>query len=476
MNRLIILGFVWLTSLAVSHVWAGPPTTIDATALNDPGSGGGLFAEGCNRALHMRVTEWAVHDEYAGQTPPPGQRWLVLELEVENRIPVDLIFDLDYEEAILIASLTRQGYLLVDGQRVSRRTQFDRETHAIDDGFVLGRIGDTRQGRVVYAIPASGVDTLSFHYYHDDYAALAIPLLGELAAVTERASADYLQVQRNDLMEIAVGSVEFPDTWHGQIPPEGMSWLAVDLRGRSRWENSADALALDRDAAIGAKVTLPHVMEYMAAGKLLQAVVDGGHGYVRDTELSSLLDDPVWLPEFMAGGIAVFPVPDDAGYIELVTYFPEFRAAGISSDIRPPLRFTLLDDTTHNKRAEPLVLIEDEPTPVSIHALGYRDRFAGHQAAEGEVLLLVEASMTNLSGVGGMMAVSERLRPRVPEGELVAAYQRGPVELVEPFWLPANDEPRHFMLLYRFAQPVDSHEFAYSGVSVNSQLNLAVED
>ncbi|MGP9640593.1 MULTISPECIES: hypothetical protein [unclassified Halomonas] len=476
MNKLVMIGLVWLAGIAVSDALADSPSTIDSEALNEPVNGGGLFAEGCNRALHMRVTEWAVHDEYAGQAPPPGQRWLALELEVENRMPADLIFDLDYEEAVLIASLTRQGYLLVDGQRVSRRTQFDRDTRAIDDGFVLGRIGDTRQGSVVYAIPASGIDTLSFHYYHDDYAALSIPLLGEMATAARRAPADNMPMQGNDLMEIAVVSVKFPDRLHGQAPPEGMSWLAVDLRGRSRWENPADALALDRDAAIDAKVDLPHVMEYVEAGGLLQAVVDGGHGYVRDAELSSLLDDPVWLPEFMAGGIAVFPVPEGTEHIELVTYFPEFRAAGISSDIRPPLRFTLLDDAAPTDHAEPLALIEDEPTPVSIHALDFRDRFAGHQAAEGEVLLLVEASMTNLSGVGGMMAVSQRLRPLAPEGELVGAYQRGPVELVEPFWLPANDEPRHFMLLYRFVQPAEEHEFAYGGVSVNSQISLPVGD
>lgn len=476
MNRLVMIGLVWLAGLATSDVLADPPSTIDPEALNESGKQGEVFAEGCNRALHMRVTEWAVHDEYAGQAPPPGQRWLALELEVENRMPADLIFDLDYEEAVLIASLERQGFLLVDGQRVSRRTQFDRDTHAIDDGFVLGRIGDTRQGSVVYAIPASGIDTLSFHYYHDDYAALSIRLLGEMATAAGRAPTDNIPVQGNDLMDIAVVSVEFPDSLHGQAPPEDMSWLAVDLRGRSRWENPADALALDRDAEIDAKVDLPHVMEYVEAGGLLQAVVDGGHGYVRNAELSSLLDDPVWLPEVMAGGIAVFPVPEDAEHIELVTYFPEFRAAGILSGIRPPLRFTLLDDAAPTDHAEPLALIEDEPTPVSIHALGYRDRFAGHRAAEDEVLLLVEASMTNLSGVGGMMAVSERLRPLVPEGELVAAYQRGPVELVEPFWLPANDEPRHFMLLYRFVQPAEEHEFAYGGVSINSQISLPVGD
>lgn len=59
---------------------------------------------------------------------------------------------------------------------------------------------------------------------------------------------------------------------------------------------------------------------------------------------------------------------------------------------------------------------------------------------------------------------------------MVAAYQRGPIELDEPFWLPANDEPRHFMLLYRFAEPAESQEFEYRGVSVNQQVSLPVEN
>lgn len=56
------------------------------------------------------------------------------------------------------------------------------------------------------------------------------------------------------------------------------------------------------------------------------------------------------------------------------------------------------------------------------------------------------------------------------------AYQRGRIELNEPFWLPANDELRHFMLLYRFDEPVESLEFEYRSVSVNQQVSLPVEN
>ena len=81
--------------------------------------------------------------------------------------------------------------------------------------------------------------------------------------------------------------------------------------------------------------------------------------------------------------------------------------------------------------------------------------------------------MTNLSGTGGMMPVSQRLRPLEPAGELLGAYQLGTSKLTEPFWLPANDEPRHFELLYRHVTDSDSFEFEYGGVSVNTSLTLS---
>lgn len=436
--------------------------------------GGALAAEGCNRALHMRVTQWELRDAHDGEKPPPGHRWLVLSLEVESIMPTDLIFDLDYQEAVLIGSLKRQGYLLVNGERVYRRAELEGDSDAITDSFVLGRAGAMLSGSLVYAVPESGIESLSLRYYHDEYAPLVIPLLVGNKRPPDVGREAAQLVEANELMEIGVHSVELHKNWQGRAAPPGMAWLAVDLRGRGLWRTTADALALDRDADPAAEVALPRVMEYVEGQGLLQAVVDTTHGYVRDSELSSLPGNPAWLPDAWAGGMAVYAVPDDAEHIELVAYFPEFRATGISSVIRPPMRFTLREGELPKAAIEPLARIEDQPTPVTIHALGVRDTFAGHQAGEGEALVLVEAEMTNLSGTGGMMEVADRFRLRAPQGELVAAYQRGPIELVEPFWLPADDEPRRFMLLYRLRATADELEFEYGGVSVNEVFRLAL--
>lgn len=436
--------------------------------------GGGLAAEGCNRALHMRVTQWELRDEHGGEQPPPGHRWLVLSLEVESIMPIDLMFDLNYQEAVLIGSLKRQGYLLVNGEQVYRRAELEGDSDAIADSFVLGRAGATLSGSLVYAVPASGIESLSLHYYHDEYAPLVISLLAGDKRQPDIGREAAQQVEANELMEIGVHSVDLHESWQDRAAPPGMAWLAVDLRGRGLWRTTADALALDRDADPTAEITLPRVMEYVEGQGLLQAVVDTTHGYVRNSELSSLPDNPAWLPDAWAGGMAVYAVPEDAERIELVAYFPEFRAAGITSDIRPPMRFILREGTPPTEDAEPLVLIEDEPTPVTIHALGVRDTFAGHHAGEGKTLVLVEAEMTNLSGTGGMMEVASRFRLQAPQGELVAAYQRGPTELVEPFWLPANNEPRRFMLLYRLTALADEIEFEYGGVAVNQVFRLAL--
>ncbi|RCV87623.1 hypothetical protein [Billgrantia montanilacus] len=460
-----------LTGAASAEV----PRTIPGPQALTVERGGALAAEGCNRALHMRITDWALRDEHAGEAPPPGHRWLVLSLEVENIMPADLIFDLDYPEEVLIGSLERQGYLLVNGERVYRRARMSGDSDAIIDSFVLGRIGAMISGSLVYPVPDAGIESLSLRYYHDDYAALEVPLMAGESRKPEADREAAQQVEANDLMEVGVQGFDLHERWEGHAAPPGMIWLVVDLRGRGKWVAMADALALDRDADPSADIELPRVMEYVEGRGLLQAVIDTTHGYVRDSELGSLPDNPAWLPDAWAGGMAVFAIPEDAEGIELVAYFPEFRATGITPDIRPSMRFRLRDGTTSAASVESLALIEDEPTPVTIHALGALDAFSEYRAEEGETLVLVEASMTNLSGTGGMMTVTDRFRLRAPQGELVAAYQRGPVELVEPFWLPADDEPRHFMLLYRLDALADDLEFEYGGVSVNESLRLALD-
>lgn len=468
-HRLAALALA--ATLAASSVWAGPPPTLKSAELT-VGNRGALAAEGCNRALHLRVTEWALHEELEGQAAPAGRHWLTLAVEVENIMPADLIFDIGYPEAVLIGSFERQGYLLVNGDTVVRRAHLGQA--AIDDELVLPHNGAVVAGELTYAIPETGLESLSLHYYHDQYAPLTVPLLGkaEQPQALRQAAQD---VDGHDLLSLGVHEFGLHSAWLGESAPEGMQWLVVDVRGQGEWRTSVDLLALDRDANPQEQDRLRRVMEYIEAPGLLQAVVDGRHAYVRELLLSSLEDNPALLPDAWAGGQAVFPVPKDAQSLELVAYMPQFRGTDISSDIRPALRFLLQEGNSVPIESEPVAVIEDAPIRVTLHALEHVDDFAGHTTEGDERLALIEASMSNLSGVGGMMTAADRFRLQEPAGELVAVYQRGPLVLEEPFWLPADDEPRHFKLLYRFESPAETYEFEYGGVSVIERVRLPVE-
>jgi len=472
--------------LPVAAVANEPDRLTDLTTLETLDERQPLSAEGCNRALHFRVNAAELVEDYQGRAAPPGQRWLVLDLEVENRMPSDLMFDLEYPEAILIASLTRQFYLLIDGQQVVRRASFEPvPADAMADGFVLQSFGRTVSGRLAYPVPDSGVETLSLHYYHDDFAPVVVTLMGDRATDMSTPNDPDIALQSNDLMQIALHSTTFEPEWHGQSAPEGMEWLIVDLRGLGLWSIEADALALDRDAAPERKIELPKVIEYVEAQGLLQVVVDGEHGYTRDLGLSSIPDEPAFLPDVFAGGNAVFPVPLDAQSLALEVHFPEFRGPGIDNPIPDTMIFAIrgepvAPDTIRGApdRQEPLALIEDEPIPFTLLGLERRDIFAGHRAAQGETLLVVDASMHNTSPVGGMMNVASRIEMVDDQGdaiEYLGTFNPGPLTLAEPFWLPVGGAPRRFKLVYRMAVDARPAELAYGGISVNTSVTLPDE-
>ncbi len=434
-----------------------------------------LSAEGCNRALHFRVTGIELRDRYAGQAPPPGQHWLVMDARVENRMPADLLFDLDYREEILIASVRRQLYLLVNGELVTRRVLFEDDDGAMDDNFILGRIGEGMGGRLVYPVPAEGIESLSLRYYHDEFAPAVVVLMGQSDRDAASMPAPSGSVKSNDLMTIGMMGASFQPEWHGQAAPDGMEWLVVDLRGQGTWVIEADALALNRAADPRDKIDLPKVMEYVQAQGLLTAVADGHYAYPRNLSLSLIPDEPAFLPDVFAGGKAVFPVPIDSKTIQLEVHFPEFRGPGIATPIPDSMNFVLRGDPLAVPQADGVTGIDDEPTPFTLHALKQLDQFVDHSAGPGQTLIILDASMRNTSPVGGMMAISGRIDLLTADGskiEYLGIYNSGPIPLAEPFWLPAGGAPRRFNLVYQTSLDKLPKELDYRGVSVNTRVAL----
>jgi len=79
-----------------------------------------LPASGCNRAISLHVLDASVAPELEGRQLPRGHQWLVLTIRLENWMPSDLIYGLDYQEGVLFASLPRQLYLLTNDRLIAR--------------------------------------------------------------------------------------------------------------------------------------------------------------------------------------------------------------------------------------------------------------------------------------------------------------------------------------------------------------------
>lgn len=422
---------------------------------------------GCSRGLHIQVHDMATDTALSNDSLPANHRWLTLDISFENRTATDLIFDLGYPELLGIDSLHRQLFLLVNDRSVYRVAATG---NGLVDSFRLNYLGASQRGTVTFPIPESGVDRLSLHYYHDHFGPVRLALLGSIPESTTASANQSIELQSNSLMEISLHDFELTDQWAGESAPTGMQWLVAEIHGRSFWQIDRPARAMDPDASIDARAALPKVLEYLEARGLLLAVVDHDWAFPRTSGLGGLPEDPVFLPDHSAGGTMVFAIPADAERVELVTYFPEFQGEGIRNGTLEPLRFTLSEgESSPAGTSSSLLVIDDSPVPFTVESAESVQKFGPLTADAGQKLLVLHAVQRNDSETGGMMRISHRPRLMLDGHdsplEAEAAFNRGPVPLVEPFWLPAGTEHRRFTLVYRLPADATVQSIDYRGVS-----------
>lgn len=477
-----------------------PLSDADLPAGDEPAQGGGklysrlprgesleagrsyrLDARDDNRGLALFVDRVEIHKRYAGHAAPAGQRWLVLAASFENQLAFDLMMDLDYPEPVGISSLPRQLFLLIDGKRIARLADEPKRFMGhLPTGFTLARVGSIAPGKLVFPIPEQGVDSLSLRFYHDQYAPLRVNLMGKDNRNTAATDEPALGPKANDLMSFAVYGHDFRDEHAGRAAPEGMRFVAVDLRGRSNLTLETDARALDADAAADKKAKLGEVMDYLKAPKMLQVEVDGEYAYTRLADAGGLEPVPPLLPDAMAGGEAVFLVPDDAESIDLALHFPEFRdTGGRRLGMPEPMRFTLRGEGGPAEPRQSIAVINDNPTPVGVMAQRVVERYGNVdpiEAGGGRSLLVVTTSFKNNSDEGGMFNVTERFafdHGGGKPGPLRVASPGG-ATVGEPIWLPTNRR-RTVELVFDVPAGTESGRLTYSGVSVATAVDLTLD-
>jgi len=403
--------------------------------------------------------------------------YLALETRWENRMPLDLVVELEYPERGSIADLRRQAFLLVDDRVVLRPVAgAEKLLGHLPAQFAL-ELGEVREGRLVFPLQACAPQSrLELIFHTQTFAPIRIPLEeipSEGASETKIAVEPAHGLGQNEVVELGVFGFEKTSRRGQEEAPPGTTFVVCDVRARSLLEKETDARALDANASPRARAKLPLVVEYREAPALLQLLVDGEQAYTRLQERSTLEAEPPFLPTPLAGGEAVFLIPADARSLELVACFPAMQLT-TGRDLGTPetLRFPLAGEAPPPS-AEALVRVDDDPLPFEVLGSERLARLGELSAGESNELLVVSCAVRNSGEAGGLYEVKNRLRVAGVNGESVAraVTDRIGLGLEQPFWLPPG-ERRLFRVIFDVPRDGGRAEISYRGVSQAARFTL----
>lgn len=418
---------------------------------------------GENRALRLDVL---------AVTRLEAEGHLALETRWENRMPLDLIVELEYGESGSVADLRRQAFLVVDDRVVLRLVPDAEELPGhLPSEFSL-EFGETREGRLVFPLRACRPQSrLELVFHTQTFAPLRIPL-GD-PTQPEAATEPKHGLGRNDVVELGVYRFEKKTRIGEDEAPAGATFVVCDVRGRSLIEKETDALALDETAPRQARAALPLVFEYREAPALLQLLVDGEEAYTRLQLQSTLEAEPPFLPSPLAGGEAVFLIPADARSLELVACFPTMRLT-TGRDLGTPttLRFPL-EGEAPSPSSDAAVRVDEDPLPFEVIGSRRLTRLGEYRASDGKELFILSCAVQNRGVEGGLYEATGRLRLAGADGETLAlaVTDRIGLPLDEPLWLPPG-ERRSFHAVFEVPRDSETAEFSYRGVSRAARFTL----
>lgn len=447
---------------------AAEPRRIPASApLGEPLD---VHVHGRNRGLGLSVR--------GARLSPAPDAGLFLELDTvwENRLPLDLIYGLDYGEGGKVGDVTRQLFLLVDGSRVARVLEADGDgEELLPKSFQLPEPGAVREGKVTFPIRGAGdppFQTLELRFYSQSFA----PIIVRLTEATNAPGSDSpaLEEAKAPMARLSLHGAQATDEIHGQTSPEGMEWIVADLRGQSLIEREVDARALDAEAPDDAKAPLGIVYEYLESRETLQLLVDDSYAYRPRWELGSLPEDPPFFPDVAAGGELVFLVPEGAARIELCCFFPETRlTTGESFGVPEPACFTIRDGEPLPEEGAPLEEFPDRPVPVEVRGFEFAERFMGERSPSGKRWVIVDLSVENVGEEPGLYEVEKRFRLEA-DGKAAPphpASSLGPRAPPDPLWLPAGAR-RSFQLVFEVPADAGTARLVHGGIKRQSSVAL----
>ena len=434
-------------------------------------SEGAALLETSNRACRLRIHSVSERAAYGSRTPAPGSKFLVLDASLENTIPMTLVQSNQVPTQYKIKEMGDHLYLVVNGERVSRLPADASQLpgHVATAGFTLDRLGARARGNLVFEIPGEGVQTLDLRFYDYAHGHMALPL-----RAGKRPEAKPLApLQENDVLEAGVYRAEKARDVAGKKAPQGMTFLIVELRARSKMFTESDASAFDPKARPGDKLQIGTVSDWKDARKHLHVVLDGefAYGPAEGTELG---EAPRFLPDLLTGGAAVFLLPEKSASLEVRCDFPNARLPDGKVLHPRPLAFLL-----EGKRPEPSVAaaiaeVDDDVFKVAVTAQSVAPEFGGLKAPAGSVFLVVHVTVKGAGLAGEMFQTAEQLRYATEKGAQLAMHQAsflGPHPAAKLLLVPTG-ERRSFQAVFAIPAAERRPRLAYGGVSKAATLEL----
>jgi hypothetical protein len=414
-----------------------------------------------NRACRFRLFGMTERASYGDRKPAAGRKLLVLDVEFENIIPLTLVQSNQVPTIYRIKDLGDHLYLVVDGVKVSRLfpDAASLPGHVKTVLFDLERLGTRIRGNLVYEIPEAP-KRLDLRFYDYSHGHMSLLLKsGEIPEVKP-----LVPLKENEVLEAGVFRVE---RLKDKPAPEGMAWVAVELRARSRMFTESDATAFDPKAKPGDKLKVGTVSDWTDLRKHFNILVDGSRA-IGATELSDLGEAPRFIPDILTGGTAVFLVPEKSASLELRCDFPNARLPSGQVVHPPALQFLIEGKRPEAAAVGPALLqIDDDIFKIAIVGQKAVAELRGVKAPAGTKFLVLDMTVKGNGTAGEQFQTAEQLRYASEKGAQInphdASYD-GPAAAAKLLLVPKG-ESRRFELVFAIPEGDTRPRLAYRGVT-----------
>ena len=386
---------------------------------------------------------------------------ITLDIEFQNTIDPVLVFDYDMDEALLFSDVSKNAFLVIDGEWLSTM-RVTEEPGFIPDRFVLKNESSKMRGSMVFSCPVKEPKSIIFYYYHDRWGKVSIPVLGKVSAGMEpQASA----ISANEKVQLSVGDQGEWNPTPGISAQPGHKFYYVDLWGRSIWKREVQAYCIDPEADPEAMSELDYPFMYHKADMVLNLLAEGQYSYLFRPDLSTCGDPLLFISDRWSKVRLVYEIPEKTGRLDLDAQFVKTGLSDEGAEYLNSIDIPLLKKDAIIFPVADAVKVQDVSEPNHLEVTIALVPDASPWGVDAEQYIGIAGTFRNVGKEPGLMAAMRRfwftggkeIRPSMVEDN---AYQPP-----ENLYLTLG-QSRSFLLLYKksdFAGAGDL-EFNYSGI------------